>query len=132
MDGDIRRLALKTAQRLMDHHAGIWQRETFTLGAGIEQEGAHGSGLPDAEGRSKFYASAIQNGWMTQNEVRALENMNRIDDADRLYIQQNMMPVDMIEEVLSGKSTETDSEAEPGTPATDNEDNNNEDESASE
>ena len=86
----------------------------------------------DAEGRSKFYASAIQNGWMTQNEVRALENMNRIDDADRLYIQQNMMPVDMIEEVLSGKSTETDSEAEPGTPATDNEDNNNEDESASE
>ena len=86
----------------------------------------------DAEGRSKFYASAIQNGWMTQNEVRALENMNRIDDADRLYIQQNMMPVDMIEEVLSGKSTGTDSEAEPGTPATDNEDNNNEDESASE
>lgn len=36
----------------------------------------------DAKTRSEFYASALQNEWMTRNEVRERENMNRIDGGD--------------------------------------------------
>ena len=34
----------------MDHHAGIGQAETLALGTTSQQEGAHGAGLPHADG----------------------------------------------------------------------------------
>lgn len=47
MDGDIRSLALKAAQRLVDHHARVGKGKTLALGAGTEQEGAHRGSLAD-------------------------------------------------------------------------------------
>ena len=38
VDGDIRGLALKAAQRLVDHHARVGKGKTLALGAGAEQE----------------------------------------------------------------------------------------------
>ena len=41
VDLDVGRLALEAAQRLVDHHVGIGQREALALGARGEQERAH-------------------------------------------------------------------------------------------
>lgn len=59
--------------------------------------------MGDMEAQSKFFASAIQNGWMTPNEVRAKKNLNKIEGGDTLFIQQNMAPMDALDEILKGK-----------------------------
>ncbi len=51
MDFDVRRLALETAQWLVNHHARVRQAETLTLGTGGQQECAHAAGLANAGGR---------------------------------------------------------------------------------
>lgn len=53
----------------------------------------------DSAARSAFYASALQNGYKTRNEVRALENDNRSEaqGMDDFTIQQNMTVVQLIE-----------------------------------
>lgn len=48
----------------------------------------------DAAGRAALYSSALQNGWMTRNEVRAKENHNSVDDLEGFTVQSNLMPVD--------------------------------------
>ena len=48
----------------------------------------------DATGRAALYSSALQNGWMTRNEVRAKENYNSVDDLEGFTVQSNLMPVD--------------------------------------
>jgi HK97 family phage portal protein len=74
--------------------------------------------MGDMDSQAKFFASAIQNGWMTPNEVRAKKNLNRIEGGDQLFIQQNMAPMDRLNEILDGKSnTQPDTE-----PANENED----------
>jgi hypothetical protein len=50
VDLDVGGLALKTAQGLVDHHAGIGQAVALALGACREQEGAHARRLTDAQG----------------------------------------------------------------------------------
>lgn len=50
----------------------------------------------DSQSRSSFYASMLQNGVMTRNEVRALENLPAVDGADDLTIQLNLTPVDKV------------------------------------
>ena len=45
----------------------------------------------DVTSRSAFYASAITNGYMTRNEVRALEDLNPIDGLDEPLIPLNMV-----------------------------------------
>jgi len=49
----------------------------------------------DSAGRSSFYSSALQNAWMTSNEVRKLENLPMSEDvnADVLRAQLNMAPI---------------------------------------
>lgn len=44
----------------------------------------------DSQGRSQFYTSALQNGWMTRNEVRELEDMPPLDGGDTLTVQTNL------------------------------------------
>lgn len=46
----------------------------------------------DSKARSEFYQSAIQNGWMTRNEVRRLENLNPLSGLDAPLEPQNMAP----------------------------------------
>jgi hypothetical protein len=45
----------------------------------------------DHASRSAYYVSALQNGWMTVNEIRELENLNPIGpQGDQHFIQLNM------------------------------------------
>lgn len=50
----------------------------------------------DSAGRAAFYASAAQNGWMTRNEIRALENWPTAEGADTLTAQANLLPLDRL------------------------------------
>jgi phage portal protein BeeE len=40
----------------------------------------------DHTSRASYYVSALQNGWMTINEVRELENLNPIDGGDVHFV----------------------------------------------
>jgi HK97 family phage portal protein len=44
----------------------------------------------DAQTRSAFYASGLQNGWLNRNEVRDLEDRVAIDNGDEYTVQLNM------------------------------------------
>jgi HK97 family phage portal protein len=57
----------------------------------------------DSTARSAFYSSAIQNGWMTRNEARALENWPPMEGADELTAQVNMAPLDMLGQQQEGQ-----------------------------
>ena len=50
----------------------------------------------DVGARAQFYAQVLQNGVMTRNEARDLEDMPRMDGADALTVQLNMTTVDQI------------------------------------
>jgi HK97 family phage portal protein len=50
----------------------------------------------DSAARAQFYASALQNGYMTRNEVRAKENLNRAPGLDDFTCQTNLAPVEDI------------------------------------
>lgn len=49
----------------------------------------------DIAGRQAFYSSALQNGYMTRNEVRAKENLNRSTEEgmDDYTVQLNLSPI---------------------------------------
>ncbi len=49
----------------------------------------------DPETRYNAYRTAIQSGFMTPNEVRALEELEPRPGGDRLLINGNMMPIEM-------------------------------------
>ena len=67
--------------------------------------------MGDMQAQAAFFASAIQNGWMTPNEVRAKKNLNKIEGGDQLFIQQNMAPMDMLAEILEGKNGQKEKQA---------------------
>jgi len=46
----------------------------------------------DVESRYNAYATARQNGWMSANDIRRLENMNPVDGGDVYLIPLNMIP----------------------------------------
>ena len=48
----------------------------------------------DSQGRSQFYTSALQNGWLTRNEVRELEDLPPMAGGDSLTVQLNLTPID--------------------------------------
>lgn len=48
----------------------------------------------DAAGRYGAYAVARQNGWLSANEIRELENMNPIEGGDVYLVPLNMVPAD--------------------------------------
>lgn len=50
----------------------------------------------DSQGRANFYNSALQNGWMTRNEVRALEDLPPLEGGDTLTVQLNLTPLDKL------------------------------------
>lgn len=47
----------------------------------------------DSAARSTFYQSALMNGWMTINEVRALENMPPVPGGDEPRMQSQNVPI---------------------------------------
>lgn len=50
----------------------------------------------DSAGRATFYSQALQNGWMNRNEVRAKENLNKVEGLDEFTAQTNLAPVDQL------------------------------------
>ena len=49
----------------------------------------------DTAARTAFYASARQNGWLSANEIRELEDYNSLGDVgDTVFINGNMLPLD--------------------------------------
>lgn len=50
----------------------------------------------DSAGRAALYASAAQNGWMTRNEIRALENLPPVEGGDVITVQVNLVPLEML------------------------------------
>jgi len=49
----------------------------------------------DHASRSAYYVSALQNGWMSVNEIRELENLNPIGpEGDKHFVQLNMTTLD--------------------------------------
>ena len=50
----------------------------------------------DAEGRAKSYATGLQNGYYSRDEVRAKENMGKIPGGDVYTVQANLLPLDKI------------------------------------
>ena len=51
----------------------------------------------DHASRSAYYVSALQNGWMTVNEIRELENLNPIGpEGDQHFVQLNMTTLDKL------------------------------------
>lgn len=44
----------------------------------------------DSQGRTAFYTSALQNGWLTRNEVRELEDLPPLAGGDSLTVQLNL------------------------------------------
>ncbi len=47
----------------------------------------------DTKSQSEMYASAIQNAWMTPNEVRRTQNLPALPGGDGLLIQTNITPI---------------------------------------
>lgn len=58
----------------------------------------------DIQTRYDAYSTAINYGFLTINEVRAMENKNpsEYEEADKLWIQQNMMPIDQTQQEDGG------------------------------
>jgi len=50
----------------------------------------------DMSARREWYASALQNGWMSRNRVAALENMPPIPGGDIHTVQSNLIPLDQL------------------------------------
>lgn len=50
----------------------------------------------DSQARAQFYSTMTQNGVMTRNEVRRLENLEPVEGGDALTVQSNMIPLHML------------------------------------
>jgi len=50
----------------------------------------------DSAARAAFYTTALQNGWMTRNEVRRLENLPPVEGGDILTVQSNMIALSQL------------------------------------
>ena len=69
----------------------------------------------DHASRSAFYVSALQNGWMTINEIREAENLNPIGpDGDKHFVQLNMTTLDRVGQQPTDASEPMDGTPEDG------------------
>ena len=48
----------------------------------------------DSAGRAAWYNTALQNGWMSRNEVRKLENLPPIEGGDIYTVQSALVPIE--------------------------------------
>jgi HK97 family phage portal protein len=55
----------------------------------------------DSAGRAALYASAAQNGWMTRNEIRELENWPPVEGGNELTVQSNLVPLSLLGKITS-------------------------------
>lgn len=50
----------------------------------------------DSAGRAQYYSTMVQNGLLTRNEVRDLENFPAVEGGDDLTVQSNLVPVALL------------------------------------
>lgn len=60
----------------------------------------------DSAGRAAFYKSALNDGWMTINEVRGKENLPPVDGGDVPRIQKQNVPITDLEGLIAGGKVE--------------------------
>lgn len=90
---------------------GLEQTLTKTLFTVLESETLNCefkmSALQRANIASRYdsYSKALQNGFMTRNEVRRLENLPVVDGADALTAQNNLVPLDKLGEQKNTSQT---------------------------
>ena len=66
----------------------------------------------DYESRMNGYATARQNGWMSANDIRTLENLDLIskeDGGDLYLVNGNMLPLEKAGTFYNSKESERDS-----------------------
>lgn len=61
----------------------------------------------DSSGRANFYDKMIKGAIYTPNFCRALENEPPLPGGDRLYMQSNMIPLEMVGQITSTAQTDT-------------------------
>lgn len=66
----------------------------------------------DVQSRYQAYATARQNGWMSANEIRALENFNPVEGGDVYLVPLNMVPADAV----TAQQGQPSAQATPGAP----------------
>jgi HK97 family phage portal protein len=77
--------------------------------AGIEIEfNVEGLLRGDSKSRAEFYASGLQNGWRTINEVRALENLPPIEGGDVARVQVQNAPITTADQLALPKPAQED------------------------
>lgn len=62
----------------------------------------------DSAGRAALYASGAQNGWLTRNEIRELENRPPLEGGDELTVQSNLVPLRLLGKAVSAAKTAKD------------------------
>ncbi len=60
----------------------------------------------DATARANYFKTAITNGWMNRNEVRAIENLNKKLGLDKFIVPMNMTSSDQLGESKKAKKNE--------------------------
>ncbi len=50
----------------------------------------------DSQGRANYYSTMLQNGVLTRNEVRDLEDKPAYSGADQLTVQLNLTPIELL------------------------------------
>jgi phage portal protein BeeE len=64
----------------------------------------------DSAGRANYYREALQNGWMSSNEVRNKERMNPVEGGDIITKQVNQIPLTQLQ--AYGEKISTDAGAQ--------------------
>lgn len=59
----------------------------------------------DSAGRAAFYREGRTGGWLTQNEIRRFEDLQRVEGADDLHVPLNMAPSDQLMDILGNKQS---------------------------
>ena len=80
----------------------------------------------DIKTRSEVYAKAVQFGWMTRNEVRALEDQNPLDGLDAPLIPANLIVVGEEPEPEPEPAPDEGSDEDPDSDTGNDEENNEE------
>ncbi|MDK4629470.1 phage portal protein, partial [Kingella kingae] len=47
----------------------------------------------DTAARTQYYSAAVNNGWLSRNDVRALENLPAVDGGEVLTVQSALIPL---------------------------------------
>ena len=57
----------------------------------------------DLQSRYAAYATGKQNGFLSTNDIRQLENLDEVDGGDMLWVPANVMPADLAEKFWASK-----------------------------